>query len=47
MKKPHTTREEINYIVEAFENGVKIQDITKVLSSVTSAVLTSEQNLTS
>lgn len=29
MNKPHTTREEIDYIVEAFKNGVKIQDIAK------------------
>jgi hypothetical protein len=29
MNKPHTTREEINHIVEAYKSGMKIKDIAE------------------
>lgn len=29
MNKPHTTREEIDFIIEAYKNGMKIQDIAE------------------
>ena len=38
MNKPHTTREEIDYIVEAYKNGMKIQDIAKDTGKVTQTI---------